>query len=124
MYELVHYEIDPLSFVVAVSRDDELWVSILGVRVDRSPGGCGSVLLLLGAFWDAGQGRCRICSGDDPYSCPESLCTADLHEGAFWDSDRGECEVCSSWSTYYCPESMCTAALHEGALPFSWQYDP
>ena len=40
------------------------------------------MLLLLGAFWDAGQGRCRICRVEDPYYCPESKCTADLHEGA------------------------------------------
>ena len=60
------------------------------VLVDRSPGGCGSMLLFPGALWDADGGYCAICSGDFPWNCPESMCTADLHEGALpysWESD-------------------------------------
>ena len=52
--------------------------------------GCGSVLLLLGAFWDADRGECEICSTWNTYYCPESMCTADLHEGALpfsWQYD-------------------------------------
>ena len=40
------------------------------------------MLLLLGAYWDAGSGRCRVCSAEDTDYCPEEMCTADLHEGA------------------------------------------
>ena len=48
------------------------------------------MLLLLGAFWDAEWGNCAICSGNFPWNCPESMCTADLHEGALpytWQCD-------------------------------------
>ena len=29
------------------------------------------------------DGICAICSVEEVHSCPESMCTADLHEGAF-----------------------------------------
>ena len=82
------------------------------------------MLLFGGAWWDAMDGRCKICNAENMYYCPEPMCTADRIEGAFWDADEGRCRACRADYTYYCPEEMCTADLHEGALPYTWQCDP
>ena len=39
--------------------------------------------LILGAVWK--DGACAICSIEEVQNCPESRCTADLHEGALLD---------------------------------------